>query len=45
LPVVLKVPLAHAVHVRSVAAVPEAPTHCPGTQLVHVTHAVAALLS
>ena len=43
--VVLNVPLAHAVHVWSVVAVPLAATACPGTQLVHATHAVAGLLS
>ena len=43
--VVLNVPLAQAVHIRSVVVVPRAPTLCPGAQLVQVTHAVAALPS
>jgi len=40
-----KLPLGHAVQIRSVVAVPAAPTDSPAVQDVHGTHAVAALLS
>ena len=43
--VVLNVPLAHDVHVRSLVGVPPAPIDCPGEQLVHGMHAVAELPS
>ena len=42
---VLKLPLAHAVQIRSVVAVPGAPTDAPAVQDVHGVHAVAELLS
>ena len=45
LAVVLKLPLVHALQARSVVAVPDTATSCPGTQLVHAMHAVAALPS
>jgi len=39
--VTLKVPLGHAVQVRSTVALPGAATCWPAAQLVHATHAVA----
>lgn len=43
--VVLKLPLVHPVHVRSVVALPAVPTDWPGAQSVHATQAVAAFAS
>ena len=42
---VVKDPLGHAVQERSAVAEPSAPTALPGTQLVQLTQAVAALAS
>jgi len=41
LPAALNVPLAHAVHIRSVVVVPAALTAWPAAHAVHGTHAVA----